>query len=352
MKQPILFLLFLAFLGSCASGGGCQSGEEIAFPEEIHLQAEVITLDTALFRYPYRISIVDDIAVVMDLHNADHYLHAFSYPAWQHLASFGRRGEAPGEMLSAETIRFFSADSLWCIDANKMEITRWRIDATEGIAHREEAIAIDKALIRTLDFLPMETGFYIPDYTGEHRFHRIDRTGAYQASYGTIPAHDPYTALARPALAQGWRSFMGYHPQGLVVMATQLGEVIEIYSATGETQAIIKGKQGDPQIHISGGRAIPQGIMGFSDLQVTDQHIYASFSGITFDEKMAAYQREEEPESGCRRIYVFDLTGRPLRKYTLDHPIEGFHVDEARGLLTATDVNSDDPIIQFHLPGL
>ncbi|MDH6313635.1 hypothetical protein M2137_002425 [Parabacteroides sp. PFB2-10] len=349
MKQPIFFLLFLGFLGSCSPGEGNKSGKEIAFPEEIRLQAEAITLDTALFRYPYRISIVDDIAVVMDLHNIDHYLHAFSYPAWQHIASFGRRGEAPEEMLSAEAIRFFSADSLWTIDANKMEITRWRIDVAEGMAHREEEVAIDKTLIRALDFLPVETGFFIPDYSGEHRFHRIDRTGACQASYGTIPAHEQFADLARPALAQGWRSFMGYHPQGLVVMATQLGEVIEIYSDSGESQAIIKGKQGDPQLQIAEGRAIPQGIMGFSDLQVTDRHIYASFSGISFDEKIAALRRNEETETGCRMIYVFDLTGLPLRKYILDHPIEGFHVDESRGLLTAIDVNRDDPIIQFRL---
>ena len=46
--------------------------------------------------------------------------------------------EAPQEMLSAISIQFNSLDSLWALDANKMEITRWKISSTNGSAEKKE----------------------------------------------------------------------------------------------------------------------------------------------------------------------------------------------------------------------
>ena len=55
------------------------------FPQEKELKGEVIELDTALFRCPFRIRVEGDKAIVMDLHNADNYFHAFTYPNWKHI---------------------------------------------------------------------------------------------------------------------------------------------------------------------------------------------------------------------------------------------------------------------------
>ncbi|MCR2007759.1 TolB-like 6-bladed beta-propeller domain-containing protein, partial [Bacteroides acidifaciens] len=49
------------------------------FPKEKELRGEVIELDTALFRYPFRIRIEGDKAIVMDLHGSDCYGHLFQY---------------------------------------------------------------------------------------------------------------------------------------------------------------------------------------------------------------------------------------------------------------------------------
>ncbi len=63
-------------------------------------------MDTALFRYPFRVRVQGDKAVVMDLHGTDYFCHVFHYPGFRYFASFGKRGEAPEEMLSAENIRW------------------------------------------------------------------------------------------------------------------------------------------------------------------------------------------------------------------------------------------------------
>lgn len=82
----------------------------------------------------------------MDLHNDSHYFYAFTYPEWKPIAPFGKRGEAPGEMLSAEMFQFFALDSVWTLDANRMLITRWSVSPTGKTVLRKEEIRLDKTL--------------------------------------------------------------------------------------------------------------------------------------------------------------------------------------------------------------
>lgn len=87
------------------------------FPQTIELKARVQPLDTALFRYPFRVRVQGDKAVVMDLHGTDYFCHVFHYPGFRYLASFGKRGEAPEEMLSAENIRWHGQSTLANVEA-------------------------------------------------------------------------------------------------------------------------------------------------------------------------------------------------------------------------------------------
>lgn len=89
--------------------------------------------------------------------------------------------------------------------------------------------------------------------------------------------------------------------------------------------------------------------MGFSDIKVTNKYIYTVFHGTKFKDKLAAYQRGERPEDGGRYIYVFDLEGNPVQKYTLDHAIYGIDINEETNTIVATEVKSDDPIVEFKI---
>lgn len=66
MKTFINILLSFVFLAAC-SYPAPQSKVAVyaGFPETRELQGEVIPLDTALFRYPFRIRVQDDIAVLI-----------------------------------------------------------------------------------------------------------------------------------------------------------------------------------------------------------------------------------------------------------------------------------------------
>lgn len=351
MKHLLYILIGISCLSACTSTPNSHFPRYSDFAETKALSAQVINLDTILFRYPFRVAVRDSVAVVMDLHNMDHYLHAFTYPGWKHIASFGKRGEAPGEMLSATNIQFNSLDSLWALDPNKMEITRWKISPSTGSAERVEEIKLDKKLVRSLDFHTIGSGFLISDYMGEYRYWEVDNSGKPIKSNGKIPSETADEETSRPALAQAWRSFMDYNPDnGILAMATQLGEAIEIYNLKDNTHTVLYGPAGEPEFQTAkDGSGVPTGIMGFSDIKVTKQYIYAVFQGIKFKDKSAARQRGEQPEDGGRFIYVFDLQGNPVQKYTLDHAIYGIDVNEETNTIVATEVKSDDPIIEFKI---
>lgn len=316
------------------------------FLQEKDLRGEVIELDTALFRYPFRIRVEGDKAIVMDLHGSDCYGHLFQYPSFQYLSSFGRRGDSPTEMLSMENFRFRN-HKVWTLDANKSELTRLDFSSSGDSLLREETVSLDEDILRPLDFaIYDDTIVIVPDYSGENRFCWINHKGKLIEKSGNIPsANAEALQNARPALAQVWRSFLDYNPyNGTLAAVTQLGEVLEVYNLKDSTHVIRIGDHGEPEFKISDGYGIPTGIMGFSDVQVTDSAIYTVFHGTTF--KDIARQSGHISDGG-KYIYVFSLKGEPLCKYVLDHYIYGIWVDEATKTIMATDVNNDQPILKF-----
>lgn len=62
----------------------------------------------------------------------------------EYMTSFGKRGEGPEEMVSADCFRFISKDSIWTLDANKMRTTRWKIEQNMNNIIPVETIDMDK----------------------------------------------------------------------------------------------------------------------------------------------------------------------------------------------------------------
>ena len=350
MKASINILL-LILLAACTSVPDERVVSYANFPETRELTARTLSLDTALFHYPYRVRVQGDKAIVMDLHGTDCFFHAFRYPDFHYLSSFGRRGDAPEEMLSAENLRW-NGPFLWTLDANKSELTRFGFALSGDSLLRREVVRLDKELLRTLDFVQYDDStFIIPDYSGDSRFCKVDRNGQLLRKFGTIPTvNEGALKNARPALAQAWRSFIDYNPRnGVLAAVTQLGEVLDIYNLNDSTHIVRIGPHGEPEFQISAGYGIPTGIMGFSDVQVTDDAIYTVFQGRKFKDIVQNARKGIKLPDGGQYIYVFNLKGEPIEKYVLDHYIHGISVDEQRGVIIATDVNKDEPIMEYSI---
>ena len=324
---------------------------EIIFPVVEELQGRVITIDSVYFRYPYRLEVRNDRVVIEDLHGPDHFYHLFSYPEFRYLSSFGQRGEGPEEMQTVDDFRW-DGQTLWALDNIKSELVRWELNDNRNQMLRKERIKLDKATFRALNMVPFQNNtFLIPTYSGDSRFCQVDQDGKLVRKWGVIPTDNKDGLTANPnAYCYGWRSFIDYCSQnGILVAATQLGEVLEIWDVKKNTHKVLKGKLGEPRFEITSTYAIPAGVKGYNDIQVTDSAIYVIFEGISIKEDMLAHRKGKPLPVGGNSVRVFSLEGEPLREYKLDHAVSGIWVEEQAGKMWALDVNSNEPIIKYTL---
>lgn len=319
------------------------------FPHTVALKGETVKLDTALFRYAFRIQIAGNRALVMDMHGEDHFVHLFTFPKFNYLSSICRKGNAPGEALSIENIRY-NGETVWTLDPNKKEITRFIHKGQKDSLLACNRIILEEGVLRALDFvLYNDTSFIIPDYSGRWRFCVVNQHGKCIGKFGDIPTINEEAKVKSPiALSQAWRSFIDYNSyNGVLAAVTQLGEVLEIYHPSDTTYHKVSiGLNGEPHFDVLDGNGIPTGILGFGSVQVTDSLIYATFNGTTF--RSIARANGELPD-GCSSIFVFDLDGNPVCRYMLDRYIYGMQIDEKNQTIWATDVNNDEPIVKFSM---
>ena len=324
---------------------------KITFPVTEELNGQVIPLDTALFRYPYRIRVNENRAVIEDLHGIDHFFHLFTYPDFRYLSSFGQRGQGPEEMVTVDDCRWLGK-SFWGLDNSKSELARWDFDENRNQMVRKEKVKLDKATFRAFDFVFYnKNSVLIPNFSGDTRFCEVDRNGKLIKKWGKIPAENQKTLKESPnAFGQGWSSFIDYSPKTETLVAvTQLGEVLEIWDTKKNTHQVIKGELGDPKFKISQSYAIPSGIKGYNDVQVTERAIYTIFAGRSLKEMITKSQKGLYVPEGGKIVRVFSLDGKPLKQYKLDHSVSGIYVDEKLGKMWALDVNSDDPLVEYVL---
>lgn len=343
------------FIASCSSSDSSSSenpneAKEMGTePDTETTVVQDIDLEPVYFRYPYRIEIRDSLAVILDLHNDSHYLYAFTYPDWQPIAPFGRRGEGPEELLSADRVRLCAPDSVWVLDANRMQITRWAIDPEAKQVTRVETVSLDKRLLRTLDFCKTPDGFLVDDYTGKYRYHVLSPDGQILRSVGTVPTRHKELLENAPALAQAWRSFMDYNPRnGILAQATQLGDVLEIHNLQTGFHTVIYGPGDEPIFTAYGSESVPKGTKGFNDVRVTDRYIYASYDGTSFKEKLRRFKAGEKDPDGGFYFHVYDLQGKLLRRMHLNRSIFGIHIDETSDRISATTTDTDCPVVTLN----
>lgn len=352
MKSMFIYIglavLSVFFFGCIfSSGNKYQRYADFSVNRNLVLSQE-IDCDSLFLRYPYRIEIKDSLALILDLHPENYFLHAFSFPEWQHIVSFGKRGEGPEDILSAERVRVFSPDSVWVLDSNRRQITRWSL--SNGKAERVEEILLDDRLIRTLDFCKTAEGFLVTDYTGNYRYHVLDQYGKIKQSVGNIPTEKNISDENSMALAQAWRSFMDYNPKnGVLAIVTQLGEVIEIFNLKTGEHKVCYGPGGEPIFSRFSSEAMPKGIKGFNDVVVSDSCIYTVFDGTPFKERINAFHSGNAMFKGGKYIYVFNFEGIPLCKFELFNSAFGLTVLERFLFTTSTDSNIPLHIYQLNV---
>lgn len=322
------------------------------FSQDIRLTGEGFAIEDELMRYPYRIRQQGEYLCVLDLHGSDYFCHLFRKDNLVSVASFAQRGNGPQEVLQALCMHVQSEDSIWVYDTHKCEVTRWGYSVEQRKVSLQECVRIKDRMTHSSNFvLGGDSLLFFTDRSGKNRVLKCNARGEVVERIGDIPTEKRVKANQKGTLAQAWNSFLSYNPQKqLLVAATQLGDVIEIYNLKDTTSLVLRGPMGEPEYQTtSEGHAVPVGIMGYGDVQITDNYIYAVFHGRTFKE--IAKDIVGTPDGG-EYIHVYAHDGTPVCRLVLDHAIYGIDVDEEEGIIWATDVNTEEQIVKYQLPDM
>lgn len=355
MKSRVFVWSFIGALALCLAAACSRQDERSRFdacPVDSLRGEKVALADSVWMRYPYRVRVSGSVAVVFDLHADSCFCHLFTYPGFRFIASFAPKGEGPEEVVSASMARFMGKDRFGVLDMSGRKLAVYDGMSAGAAPRLGKVITFGEDVATPLDFLPLpDSTLLIPDYLGEARFCIAGYDGQLLRKAAVISLSDTATLHQNaPAVAQAWRSFLAIDRAGKRVTAvTQLGDVLDAYAVDSgmRAEAHVVGTDGEPVFQVTPeGYGIPSGCMGYWDVQMTDSCIYALYDGTTFKE---IAQSPGTRKQGGTSLRVFNRQGTLLRRYEFDRPLSGIYVDEARHLLWATDVNTDNGLFRFEM---
>ncbi len=338
MKQFGITRLFtlLVFIGACSNN------RFVKFPETITVVTNQQDFGDVYMSYPYRVRLFDSTLYVMDLHPAEFYCHEFAYPSMKFIRSFARKGKAPGELISIGNLLVNGNGKVYVLEDFGRKVYTYNRESNQ----LDQLTELPETMIYYSDFaLYNDSVFVFPDYYGQCRLFFADNHGDITRKIGSIPVKGQMGNVPEPALGSAWRAFLGYNPRnGIAALATQFGEVLEIYDLRNDRTRVVVGEGGEPICKFKENYATPNGILGYGDIFVGEMHIYALYWGHEYKKIV---QGEITVEGG-NYIHVFDLEGNPVRRYELDRYVTGIYVDEAMGEVFCTDVN-EGQLVTFNL---
>ena len=309
MKNKIILLFTIALLYFSVSCTNDNKGIVYYenFPNEINLTGEIINIDdTIMHNYPL-LTIIEDKLVILDYatDDNDYYYHVYDTINFSYKYSFCRKGRGPLEAMYCSSLTN-KGNSLYVDNGLKRnQLREYRIgnDSAE-ITGNIELPNTDSFV--TFNFTVKEDNsvWALTSFGGNSRAYHINPMGAFIDSAYTIPENSTWSYSQHK---NQWNSELGYClSKDKLILATNFGERLDILNTINKEHIVIIGPGGDP---LTKEAIDPQlEIQGFIKLQITDNYIYALYSGQK--SRDVIWKQIEEKFS----INVYTLDGVPVIK--------------------------------------
>lgn len=292
------------------------------------LTGESVAADLPYMRFPDCIELLDSTIVILDLASDSCFFHLCSYPNFTYQYSIGRRGNGPGEIVFPTPPEIYE-NAFLLLDGAQGNL--YRHIPYSGSMPRAQRFSMSLA---TDYILLNDTTVIVGDLSGQSRL--VEYTA--QAKKELFPFPSKFDT-DNPNLGRIWRSYISMNrSNNKLVMATQFGDVIEIYNLNDRSCIRKIGEDGIPL-------SASQHITGYCDVKWRGNDIYALYASKK-DLPM------QSSPSGGNMFYVFNEQGEKKMIYHLDKYINGFTIDEERNLIIGITSNEDDPIYTFKIPKL
>lgn len=313
------------------------------------LRGEAI-LDGFSFVNPWQVEIFDSLLVVIDKNNTKGGILIFDLNTRDFLTAIGKTGQGPGEFLGLKKIEV-NDKGIWAFDVTLRTLTRFDLNKVLSEKCQDPDLREEVNPGITNLALLNDSLFVASYYVASKRF-SVNTFGSGEPLkvFGDYPPLDNIYGLDSIRFKYGvvanlLQSKMLYNAKhDAIVLSyffTALIQIIDMERGIVEHSLYGPDKTFPPEYEMTGdGRSVLAGNAkeGYLDISLTDNYIYALYSGKT-----------DHLDITSNQIFQFDWNGKPIRKFIVDHNLIAFVVDEKDEKIYGIDF-SDNPLIEFELP--
>ena len=289
----------------------------------------VVLHDSELLKLPTRIEWVEDQLVVLDI-ASDSIIHVLSASTGNHLRSFGRKGEGPGELLGPWSIDSAPQElgAIWVFDLSLHRLTRFPLD--DEVPQAKNGSQLELLRLRSdvtlLDPIWVDSTIITLGFFRSGRLGLFARDGRLLDTKGLVPT---LNVLMPGELTQhAFQSRLAANPSRTrLAVASRHSDRMEVYTDGGVLlhvaeppfaflpRAATRHRAG--RLEMITGEDLR---FGYLDLAATEERIFALFSGRT---------RRGFPGQANfgRYIHVYDWSGTLVEVLRLPLPAIALSVD-------------------------
>ena len=326
---------------------GCTGASRKEASVTIHLQHQEIQLPDLIIGGPAGMVKKGNFLLVLD-RSTRYFYHLIDLKTNEYKGRFIKEGQGPGELNRPEDIHSLD-DSPFIYSMDHMAgIVRLQIDTINGNVNMERYAKREKGWL-FFDLAPLSDDLFIGNGTFEDvMFKTYSPQNVFGMAFGEYPYKDSEEKrISNRQRAMAYQGKIKSNGRSRFAYATYSAEQIYFYELK-DGQAIELGRvnEGFAEYKPAGGISVAHNAlhpMGFTDLEVSTDYVYALYSGRTF----AEYRLEEWLGESIR---VYDWYGLLKKEYRLDVPVHNIYIDEQGKRIYAFANIPDPTLVYFDLP--
>ena len=323
---------------------GCTDASRKKAPVTIDLRHQEISLPDLIIGGPRGMVKKGNYLIVLDW-STKYFYHLIDLKNKEYKAKFIRKGQGPNELIDPWNIHSLEDDSLSFYSFDMaVGLIRLQLDTISGTIKMVKYGKKEKGSL-VFDMVPLSDGLFICNGTFEDvMFKTYSPKDGFQLAFGEYPYKDSEEKrIPNDMRAMAYQGNIKSNGLNCFAYATYSAEQIYFYELK-DGQAIELGRvnEGFAEYKPAGGISVAHNAlhpMGFTDLEVSTDYVYALYSGRTF----AEYRLEEWLGESIR---VYDWHGNLKKEYRLDVPVLNICVDE-KGKRIYAFANIPDPTLVY-----
>jgi len=306
---------------------------KVIFPRVAELSYKTLPTDF-LLAFPMCILLTDSHLIIQDEYGHDFFFHAINRTSGELDYEFGGKGNGPGEMTFITWSSFYDKlkNEIQSYDSNSKRLCLF--NQNEHTANSTNFVDISvKYNLFVQNLIDLDTCYLSTGMNGDfnkHRFVVFDKSLELTGKSGHYPVLDAHEGTNKELLnyvfkIPFWR--VSPNKKHLLFASHDIG-LMEIF----ELDSLPKVNTVKSLLLTEPMKNDRENIIGFEDVHVTDNFIYALHNG-----KTAA-----ENSGSSKSIKVFDWEGNPVIEYNVGIDMRCLAVDEEKNIIYAVAYDEDN----------